>query len=295
MRRLLVIIPIVALTTSCSGPKMPLLKGKLVYGFGSSLYELDLETRNEALLSEVRGGSLAVSDLDGTRLLVETEQKGLSRIQVMDRALQSFSDLRPGYGPLYMAKHRKLLFFQSSTATGPRLYLADMDRPTDEARLIAEDEGPFSSYSMVIPVSDDEVIFPIRGDAGKTPPYRYDLVTGRLEQLPFERRCTPYVWRKATRQLLCGIDGAGEYYLIGLDGQNITPVEFTGVPDKEPLPLLYVPRYDVLILSVGRFAWFGRHAGEHWDLWAYSLESGRGERIQVGHSPGRGGIAWVER
>jgi hypothetical protein len=190
----------------------------------------------------------------------------------------------------------KFFFFQSSTATGPRLYLANLDQPTEGIKQIAESKGRFTAGDApVIPISDDEVVFPIHGDAGRTPPYRYNLVTDTLSQLPFARQCTPYVWRSASEQVLCGVDGKGEFYLVSLDGQRMTPVSFSGIPDTTRIPLLYIAAYDVLILTVSGFRWCCRNAGEHFDLWAYSFKDGRAEKLIADSGPGRGGIVWVSQ
>lgn len=271
------------------------MQGKLIYTPASGIHEIDLETREERFLVQIHGRHEALTNLNGEHFFIDTHREWPSKIQLLDRSTLRFSDLRSGYRPTYMQAHRKFFFFQSSKETGPRLYLADLDDPVSGVKQIAENEEQFSSYTHIIPVSDDEVVFRIQGDAGKTPPYRYNLVTDKLKQLSFTRQCTPYVWRSVSKQLLCGIDGSSEYYLISLDGQRSVPLDLSGLPSKSPLPLLYIPKYDVLILGVARTEWIGSHAGEHWDLWAYSFKDGHSEKLLENNAPGRGGIVWVEQ
>jgi len=280
-------LPLLLLSISCGGQEMIPMKGKLVYTPGYRVFEFDFTTRKERRLVETSSGGQSISSVGTHRFLVGTELGAMSTVQEFDANTLAFGAIvASGERPVYMPARRKLFYFHG------HLYLADLDKPMQSAHKVAE--GSFS-YAHVIPVSDDEVVFPIRGDAGKTPPYRYNLITDKLEQLPFTRQCTPYVWRSVSRQLLCGIDGTSTYYLIGLDGQRSVPLDLSRLPSKSPSPLLYIPKYDVLILGVARTRWIGSHAGEHWDLWAYSLKDGRSEKLLEDNAPGRGGIVWVEQ
>lgn len=290
MKRLLAMLPLLLASLGCGGQETIPMQGKLIYTTNQGIHELDLSTRRDRV-TRIESQSprfYGIDRIDNTHFLVVTHFE--SKIQLLDRNTLQLREVIPGRRPAYMPMYRDFFYFY-----GPRLYLANLDNPAGSARQIAPGKGKFSSYAHVIPVSDDEVVFPIRGDAGKTPPYLYNLVADKLEQLPFIRPCTPYVWRSATQQLLCGIDGTGEHYLIGLDGQRSLPLDLSGLPSKTPLPLLYIPKYDVLILGVARMEWFGRHAGEHFDLWAYSFKDGRTEKLLEDNAPGRGGIVWVEK
>jgi hypothetical protein len=295
MKRLLAMFPILLVSLGCGGQGTIPMQGKLIYTTNQGVHEFSLSDRQSrvTLIGTQSTEFESLERLDSPRLFVGSDYG--KKIQILDRSSLLLSELHAGYRPTYMPAHRKFFFFQSSKETGPRLYLADLSRPTERAKPIAENAGRFTAEPDVIPVSDDEVVFPIRGDAGKTPPYRYNLVTDKLEQLPFTRQCTPYVWRSVSKQLLCGIDGSSEYYLIDLDGQHSVPLDLSGVPSKSPLPLLYIPKYDVLILGVARTKWVGIHAGEHFDLWAYSFKDGRSEKLLEDNAPGRGGIVWVEQ
>lgn len=287
MQRLLIMVPLLFLSIGCGGQEMIPMKGKLVYTPGYRIFEFDLTTRKEQRLTETTSGGQSISSIDAQRFLIGTELGASSTVQKFDANTLSFGAIvARGEKPVYIPKHHKLFYFAGN------LYLVGLDNSPQSAHKVAE--GSFS-YSLVIPVSDDEVVFPIAGDAGKTPPYRYNLVTDKLDQLPFTRQCTPYVWRSASKQLLCGVDGTGKYYLIGLDGQRMTPVDFSGLPSKMPIPLLYIPKFDVLILTVARTKWLGRHAGEHFDLWAYSFKDRRSEKLLEDNAPGRGGIVWVDQ
>lgn len=265
------------------------MQGRLIYVTNQGVHELDLSLRQgRVTLIQTQSTEFgSISRVDETRFLVDTDYE--SKIQILDRTTLGLYGVRTGYRPIYMPTHRKFFFFQSSTATGPRLYLADLDHPTESVRQIAKDMGKFTSEPDVTPISDDEVIFSIQGDGGRTPPYHYNLITDKLKQLPFTRRCTPYVWRSVSKQLLCGIDGTGKFYLSSLDGKQSNEVDL-----PKGIPLLYIPQYDVLIMTITRMKWFGRDAGEHFDLWAYSFKDGKRERLVENNAPGRGGIVWIK-
>jgi hypothetical protein len=295
MKRLLAMLPLLLFSLGCGGQGTIPMQGKLIYVTNQGIHEFNLSNRQSrvTLIGTQSSEFESLERLDAIYLFVGADHG--KKIQILDRVTLHLRELRAGYSPTYMSAHRKFFFFQSTKATGPRLYLADLSSPTESAKQIAENVGRFTAEPDVIPISDDEVVFPIRGDAGKTPPYRYNLVTDKLDQLPFTRQCTPYVWRSISKQLLCGIDGSSEYYLIGLDGQRSVPLDLSGLPSKSPLPLLYIPKYDALILGVARTKWFGSHAGEHFDLWVYSFKDGRSEKLLEDNAPGRGGIVWVEQ
>jgi len=295
MKRLLAMFPLLLISLSCGGQGMIPMSGKLIYVTNQGVFEFNLSSRqNRVTLIGTQSAEFeSLTRIDATRFFVVVDYG--KKIQILDRVSLLLSNLRAGYNPTYMPEHRKFFFFQSTKAAGPRLYLASLDDPIGSVRQIAADKGKFTSKENTIPVSGDEVVFSIRGDAGKTPPYRYSLLTDKLEQLPFTRQCTPYVWRSSSKQLLCGIDGTSEYYLISLDGQRSVPLNLSSLPSKTPLPLIYISKYDVLILGVARTKWIGSNAGEHFDLWAYSFKDGRSEKLLEDNAPGRGGIAWVEK
>ena len=262
------------------------MQGKLIYSPSYKIYELDLATRKQHQLIELNSSSHSISVIDDLLLLIGTDADASSKIQEFDTSRLTFRTVTEGYRPMYMQAHHKFFYFAGD------LYLIELNGPVQSPRKVAE--GEFS-YAHAIPVSDDEVVFPIVSDAGHTPPYRYNLVTDKLERLPFNRQCTSYVWRSASKQLLCGIDGTYEYYLIGLDGQQSVPVDLSGLPNKAPVPLLYIPKYDVLILNVARVAWVDSRPDERFDLWAYSFKDKHSELLVEGTAPGRGAIVWVEK
>ncbi|MES2368712.1 MAG: hypothetical protein V4554_04370 [Pseudomonadota bacterium] len=286
MKRLLAMLSFLLISMGCGGQGTIPMQGKLIYATSTDLRTFDLDKRQDRRLIEWPHIDTALSVLDKDTLLIDTGYTNPPTIQRLNLKTLVANGLRSGTRPFYMSVHREFFYFYG------HLYLADLDKSVQSVHKVAE--GSFS-YTYVIPVSDDEVVFPIRGDAGKTPPYRYNLVTDKLDQLPFTRQCTPYVWRSVSQQLLCGIDGTSEYYLISLDGRRSAQVDLSGLPSKSPLPLLYIPKYDVLIAGVARMKWLGGHAGEHFDLWAYSFKDGRSEKLLEDNAPGRGGIVWVSQ
>lgn len=286
MKRLLAMLSLLLISMGCGGQGAIPMQGKLIYATSTDLRTFDLDKRQDRRLIEWPHIDTALSVLDKDTLLIDTGYTNPPTIQRLNLKTLVANGLRSGARPFYMSVHWEFFYFYG------HLYLADLDKSVKSAHKVAE--GSFS-YTYVIPVSDDEVVFPIRGDAGKTPPYRYNLVTDKLDQLPFTRQCTPYVWRNVSQQLLCGIDGTSEYYLISLDGRRSAQVDLSSLPSKSPLPLLYIPKYDVLIAGVARMKWLGGHAGEHFDLWAYSFKDGRSEKLLEDNAPGRGGIVWVSQ
>lgn len=272
-------------SSSNIGQEVSRMQGKLIYTPGYKIYEFDLLKRKERLLTDTESGGQSISLVDKNHVLVGSSMGASSKIQLFNIKEIVFEDIVPGDRPMYMPKLNKFFYF------GGNLYIFDLDNPIKKSRKIAD--GSFS-YAHVIPVSDNEIVFPIRGDAGKTPPYHYNVSSNNIDQLQFTQPCTPYAWRAVTKQLLCGDHVKNEFYLIGLDGQNSVPVNFPKLLSKNPLPLLYIHKYDVLILNVPRTKWFGSKAGEHFDLWVYSFKDGSVEKLLENNAPGRGGIAWVE-
>jgi hypothetical protein len=281
IRNILLILSFLLGFPGCEVSEIISMRGKLIYSPNDTIYELDLAAREQRNLFEGKLSDNSITAIDASHLLIGTYLAASSIIQEYDIENLTFETVAAGYRPVYMRAHHKFLYSWGD------LYLADLERSTKDVRKIAE--GEFS-YAHVTPVSEDEVVFPIVSDAGHTPPYLYNIVTERLGPLPFSRQCTAYIWRSASKQLLCGVDGTREYFLIGLDGQKSVPVDFSSLPSNTPLPLLYIPEYFVLILNVARVAW----GSERWDLWAYSFTEKSGELLVENTAPGRGAIVWVD-
>jgi hypothetical protein len=265
------------------------MTGKLTYARAQGVYELDLETGHEVALLQSPGTLYeALSTLDQDRLLLGSRGASGTKIRILQRSTGKLEDFTVGYRPMVMPDRRHVFFFKSSVATGPRLYVADVGGSGQELRSVPVGEEEFGSYSHVVPVSDNEVVFNRTGDGGESPPYIYDLVTGSLSQLPFTRKCTAYVWRTAGQQLICGVDGTDDYYLIKLDGTGYAPL-----PLLKSLPVLYVPQYDALLMSVSRLQWLGSNAGEQDDLWVLDFKTSERALLLKGGAPGRGATVWA--
>lgn len=261
------------------------MRGRLIYEMTGELRAFDLDKRTDHRLMEWPHIGTAISVVDSNTLLVDTGYTNPEEIFRLDLTSLETVKVVAGVRPKYVPHHNRIFYRRG------QIYEADLNDPLRTERTVADGE---TSYTYVIPVSPDEVVFEIRGDAGKTPPSRYNLVTGKLDRLPFSERCTPYIWRSFSEQLLCGIDGTETYYLIGLDGRHRTEIDFFGQTRKSRWPLLYIPAFDVLIFGAVRMVWIGKGMGEHFDLWAFHFKTGHREKLLDDNAPGQGGIVWVE-
>ncbi|SFW11633.1 hypothetical protein [Nitrosovibrio sp. Nv17] len=292
MRHWMVVICLLCLIPGCGAQEKIPMQGTLIYERGNKLHAFDLAIRTSRPLIDwfYHHGSPSLAGVDGEQVLVDTA--GDYRIHMLNLRTLKTTDLREGKNPLYMPRHRKFFFKDGDRKIGLRLFLADLGHPEAEVREIAPDEGEFSSMAPLVRISDDEVVFKIRGDGGTTPPYRYNLVTGALEQLPAVvfGKYLPYAWRSASSQLICSTYEGEEHYLVSLDGSRVEPMDFLYL-----LPLAYSEKQDILIVNIPTMGWMnGTFMLERYDLWAYSFKTGRRERLAKGIAPGVGGLVWLE-
>lgn len=268
----------------CSAQGVP-VQGKLLYVTHQGLGEFDLVQRKEPkLLIDQAGRSsfVSIDRMDSSRFLIGSREDRGSKVEVLNKQGLALRWLRSGERAVYMPKHQKFFYFERT-----RLFLADINVP-EKGVPIAADKGEFDWDSRIIPISDDEVVFAIRGDAGVSPPYRYNLVTNHLEQLPFHRPCVPSVWRSASQQLICWDSKADKNYLISMDGQRLEDLD--NLPKGSPI--LYIPQEDVLLLMGLRLRLLP--LSEEYPLWAYSFKTNHKEELLTSFPVRAGDLVWVE-
>lgn len=255
------------------------LNGKLVYAGGQAVYELDLSSLEKRTLFEPTkymlvsasitrvGNAIVVTDIFSRMHYVSYEEKS--------------HRIGKGSDPVYMPKHRKLLFVHKAEGRSEAsLYEADlyngvMQSP-NEILL-----GPLGTYGTppVVPISEHEVVFS-REDGAL---FKYDLRTRKIIELPVSG-CDPIAWRSATAQVLCYYrEPPYDLSLVSLDGRGEIPV-----PELSELTAAwngpYLPARDALFISDGRF--FTLY--EVSDLFLYDFSEGTLRRIakEVSFFPG---------
>lgn len=178
--------------------------------------------------------------------------------------------IKGGY-PFYMATHKKL-FFVSSESNDKQsfFYVVDYNSHIQENKPITVGLTG-SVIERPIQVSDDEVIFSNANKPGEI--IMYNVVTNQSKILPIQNCDHPYIWRSATKQLLCR-NTKTLYFLVGLDGKNIEKIEFS-FDDSAVSANMYLPKYDKLLFN-RREAFF---LTEHDNLWLYDFKTKTKQRV----------------
>lgn len=229
------------------------LSGKLVYYLGDvNVVEVDLSTGEKRVIymhdslldGDIArvGNAMVVVDLYGEMYYVWADGRS--------------HRLRRGSEPVYMPKHRKLLFmYRAKGRHETSLYEARLDEGViGPAKEISR--GPIGAHSVapsVLPVSEHEVVFNRNGGAL----FKHDLRDGEITELPVSG-CDPLAWRSATAQVLCWHHDAPGAFLVSLNGRDRTEIPelaqaSTSFNLYPPIIGPYVPTRDGLLVTDGRF------------------------------------------
>lgn len=290
-------LPIACSLPIAGGGEVMPLSGQIIYGVSNRVEAFTIDDAQRTILRQLPHLINGLSKIDEEHFLLAVSTVAGYSILNTDPRTGETKFVHKGWSPTYVPKHQKVFFFdtnpkstsRSYAKTGPRLYMADMEHPTQSVKQIGADQGRFSS-SPIIQVSPDEVVFLIRDD-GKSPPYIYNLVTDTLKPLPFTRPCRPYVWRSKTRQLLCSepYGSPPNFFFVDLEGTRIEDLSM----DPIFLPVLYIAKHDVLIGSAGRVQRIPP-IGETYDIWAYSFKEKKSWRLLKDATLSHGSAIWFE-
>lgn len=248
--------------------------GKLILSGARSLYEADLQDKHIVPIHGLDDQSLLygqLSKIDDERFLFERGTP--EQIYEYNRRTRIARPIRPGSRPTYIPEHDKFLFYQyDPVAKQTKLYEADLKNPVVSAREV--EKGSFGYPLPVIQVSRDSVVFPQASDRYGYRVWHYNLVNAELKSLPLED-CLPYIWRGATRQLLCFDVPKRSYYLTSLDGKDAQYLPELGADIVEA----YVHEHDTLLVGRVRLEIFPWPRGELHSIWAYHFEQRRMVRV----------------
>ena len=188
--------------------------------------------------------------------------------------------LRSGSAPLYMPAYKKVLFLLSS---GEEFYngglcVANINE-INKTKFITKSP---TQYNHLIQVSDSEVVF-LSHDEDELS--IYNVENNETKVLPIKNCPCPKVWRDKTKQLVCFDREKKEYFLASLDGKRVDKLSF-----KRGTPVLYIPKEDRMIMTVGSI-YAGIHGiGEVHNLWVYDFVTGKKDLLSKynGFSAGNG-------
>lgn len=262
--------------------------GTLYFGIGQSIEELDMKSRdvhpiyynqvlsmrsiyaidnNHLLINALQFGPMQSGD---ARQIAERTSRGYTpsnRVFVLDltnRTLARIFVNASAQDAVFLPGHEAIVFGgmkKGSTRGG--LYWIQRSDPDDWHMI---DTNVSYEYPPVV-VSDDAVVYRDQNGAVKM----FDLVSNRLSVLNISD-CYPVLWRSATQQLVCisaYASNSSYFYLISLDGKGRErlPIRYG--------PFVYIPRYDLMLLSGvrGAFSWRYLRPYETSDLWSYDFKT----------------------
>lgn len=241
-----------------SSPK----KGVLIYGFGDTIYQLNLSNKQRKILYHMQYASIGqLSKIDQDHFLFSLNLDN-DYIAIFNRKTGQVKKLRQGGESIYMPKYKKILFnYSPSFSVGPGLYETDMADLVHTARRVSGSVSMVGNYKL-IPISDDEVVLQTSGSPPPTA-WSYNLKTQQFKA--FSNNCYPSVWLQGKNKLLCG-STEGYRFLTDLKMSYIKKLPL----NHSELVDLYIPSSNTLILSVTAF-----RMGEVSDLWFYNLTTGK--------------------
>lgn len=259
--------------------------GRLTFGSGQSLYEMDLQTcQMKNLFTDNLSTFSMISKVDENNFIFSKYgQKGIYNFNIKTRKIRLI--YKHGTSPYYNLTSRKMFFYHApSFEVGNGLYAADINNPKNTAKRITD-----TRYAVenLISVSASEFVF-IRNDSGNSNNvYLYNIFTNKLTQLPIQNCTLPTIWRSKTKQLMCFNRNEYQYFLTDLSGEN---VEKTGL-GRNFLPVLYLPEYDELLFTKESFSFNNPERGH---LGIYSFASGESKILCDDIKLGAGDAVYYE-
>lgn len=232
------------------------------------LYRHSIALRNE--ISKVNEAEFVASSLLGDLHLIRTN--GLS------------VNLGKGIYPVYVNKHKTLLFYASRSNSGKfetNLIAAKLEggRLIGAKEIMALSLGPFPPVA----VSDDEIVFPSQIN-GTWKLFSYDVSMDKVKSLPIEG-CWPVAWRNVAQELICSY--GKNTWAISLDGE--IRKELPELNDMSIGPISNNGQF--LLGGRGRFSFFH---GDVWDLMVFDFQNKKISKVAE-HVPLPSGTGlWAE-
>lgn len=293
MTKYLSLVVTILMLMGCYNKQHIPLTGKLVLGGSSDMGVLDLKTMQFEKLcnSEDRRcwGTESFTKLNNHSLLFNSNKSQILEFNLQTKSIRVVSE---GHTATFIPEHQ-MLFFSIS----PQLWLAEFDGNTiKSARSIT---GVFYA-NRPIQISNDEVVMMDNDESRQI--YKYNITDSSKVQLPIQQ-CVPYVWRSQTKQLLCYVREMKQFVLTGLDGKHWEYLPEFGGNNKQFLwfgalnytPLLYLDKFDVLILSTRRWDFsFRDPLGEDEDIWAYDFKTKKMDLLLKGQWVLQGSAVWFD-
>jgi len=273
MWRIIVIAFSAFLLLACTGGSMAAKElGGIVYiGISQQLVAINLDSHESTVLFEdpTRVVSFVIK-LDDRRILFGVDKLGLDPLpvlHVLDRtsnkvvvlydASASNDGTRYIGHPVFL-KSKKRLYFYGTNKRHLGLYWADINT-LGQSHLIHDN---LSFEYPLVAISDHEVAY---YDGNNLEIFDADLNSSVPTKLS---TCIPYLWRSATKQLLCSEGDSFRYFLTNLEGSSVSALKDL----NNHIPLLYVNEVDEAIFNGISVDLGGTGLKEGGDLWIYNFK-----------------------
>lgn len=291
-----VLVAYISCLLSCGGARgeeAVKLGGRLIFGEGSSIKELNLSSRDVRMIGGVearafgQGWGQIISLVDANSVLAHDVPPAGGDDHIYEVRIDSGARriVRTGAAPTFLPARRKIIFFlhERRPTPGYRLYLGDYDRP--ELPIFKISNETYAAPRIVIPVSDQEVIITPPSNKPENPIFKFNVDSMSVDKLELGV-CRPLLWRSATQQLLCVNAKTKDVFFTDLTGSNVESVTLK----KNAIPVTYIAKYDTAIFAVPRVGW----RGENYDLYALSFTTRKWHEILQNCIIGSGAAIWTE-
>ncbi len=258
---------------SCAAEMMEIPTGKYVRAIGNKIYIMDFEKNYNEVFYEFPVGTVIeekIYQIDSETLLLSLPDEG--KILTINLKSKDIRYLGKGDAPVYMPKHKKILFYGKDKHGKGALLIADQSLRNTKR---VSQSGRYDPAKIVV-ISSDEVVFQ-KGfrDSKAKELWKFNVASNTLSKFIDKNDCRLVnVWRRATDQLVCQKitnDRFKTYYfLLGLDGVE-QPLNFEGYLNAG----VYLDDMDAMIIQKVRVSLLT----EYVDLWVYRFSDGSSYKI----------------
>jgi hypothetical protein len=217
--------------------KMQIPQGYLIYAAEDSLRVLNLRSRIDRPLYKLSNSLINHLSKANENKIVFHVSSYHEFIYELNLKTMRLTSLVEGYGPTFILAHNGYYYFPMQGCCYLFFKKSDHNGYVKIGKALGAIDG-----DHIVPIDDDRMVYIPPNYESKGLLRLYNLKTRSSKTLHITGCDDVYIWRSATKQLLC-CDNKDKYFLTDLDGSNRQYINPRGDP------VLYLPKSDDLIIN----------------------------------------------
>jgi hypothetical protein len=264
---------------ACEPAAAPEIPGKLYFGSGNYLAQLDLRDGSTDIVTSIGNAEIQeIGPKDGRRVLLNVfgpvNQKDSHRLVLFDLETRQQLTFFEGRFGRYLMDGQTLVYDDGARirATWKRVNYWEK---------VEVAQHPFNAKVWIVPVSGTVFLYSM-GSESDAPVYAFDTAerqSAELEALTQTCGLEGAIWIEARSELLCRSESPTSadisYVFAGLDGVVSGSLHLPA--DKSFRALAYLPDRDAVVLSERWQTWMSGR--QRWAVWIYDIGSETSYRV----------------